>query len=97
MVLKLARLVLATRAGATTLVRAASGWRRGFARKKVDEAPRAATRSIVEEDMVIESGGDLFGICVYRLYRGGGRSSHRAVGGELSSDDIFVFLLGFEV
>lgn len=55
-VLKLARPVPATRTGATTLARAASGWRRGFARKKVDEAPRAATRSIVEEDMLSAGG-----------------------------------------
>lgn len=97
-VLKLARPVPATKTGATTLARAASGWRKGFARKKVDEAPRAATRSIVEEDMVCR----LEGIPCRYIYRfvvsrRGERSSHRAVGGELSSDDIFVFLLGFEV
>lgn len=70
-VLKLARPVPATRTGATTLARAASGWRRGFARKKVDEAPRAATRSIVEEDMLSAGGGTLS--VFIDLFRGGER------------------------
>lgn len=47
---KLAKEVLTT-AGAARLARAASGCRRGFARKSVDEAPRAATRRSVEEDI----------------------------------------------